>query len=695
MRFRPTLDRLLIWFETRLPTGREPAPARAQHLLQRLQHEQGDANASAQARIWQRVQRTIDTPQATLGLEALRESLAPPLGLAQSLWPSIQVRLAEAPERWQPRVMKWTVALAAFTLLVRVSPLVFLAPETVASSSVTLTSTVAGVSIDSGELLRPIEGQITLLEPTTIVTDTQGQATLVLHSYGVVRLAPETSVRLLRVTNGAIETPSLVLERGTVWVQGLSMASIGSLTIATREGDVRLHEGSVSVTQSDDRVELEVWDRSVTIGGDTPQSVHGGQRVTLYADRLTNVESLPTLPTHSWAFDNLSRDAVHRHEIAQWQRELRAASAGILPTSPLYRVKRAAEAVDLFLTFDEESRVRKQLSLAETRLNEAAALLPEARDTDEVTAPTETLIAIANPEPSLMMARTDTAVAMADPFVEAPADETTPLIEQLLDEYQRTILDLAAATPAPAPTSDGSTNPDNLRALVQQQALETAAELSAALPSDQAYRLKEVTLETTVALTGSADEVASATQEAKLLDALAALKGNLHADPTRDVRTLAPELRTSLEALRSEAATHSPEVRREALALSNTLSSLELQQRPEPTTPTTVTPTPRPTPNPLVATRSLTASEIDSFVSDVLTRVRTYQLPRSRRNQLEQEFRLLAGHPDEARILRRLQRELADPGLTAVVRTKLQEVRTDLSSSSQSSAATASGETEN
>jgi hypothetical protein len=161
-------------------------------------------------------------------------------------------------------------------------------------------------------------------------------------------------------------------------VQSLVPRTFGAIVVAMPFGDVRMYESSVSIdlrTVAD----VAVWDRSALVDrGDDTMTIHAGDRVQLWSKNIPNVRRIPVREyLESWASQNLDRDAVHRREVAEFQRERRAVLAGILPTSPLYPVKRAAEAVDVFLTFSDAERTRKQLSYAEGRLNEAAALLRE------------------------------------------------------------------------------------------------------------------------------------------------------------------------------------------------------------------------------------------------------------------------------------------------------------------------------
>ena len=166
-----------------------------------------------------------------------------------------------------------------------------------------------------------------------------------------------------------------------------------------------------------------------------------GDRIQLWAGSVPLIRHISlSAYDDSWVSQNIGRDAVHRKDIAQQQQERKVARAGILPTSKLYAVKRAAEAVDVMLTFDVRTRVEKQIAYAGVRLDEAAALIEEG----------------------------------AVEAVEAP-----------LQEYRRTLVALAGE----------STDGTEAQFLLQKAVSQDSAEIAAVSVGDNNYLLKRTVLE--------------------------------------------------------------------------------------------------------------------------------------------------------------------------------------------------------
>jgi hypothetical protein len=504
-----------------------------------------------------------------------------------------------------------------------------------------LSATRGTVSLGDEGLLQPITGNVTLEAPASLQT-ADGEATLALHSYGVVRLAPSSVFTLDDVSNHPTLPVTGSLTQGTAWVFGLVPSSLAGITIATPAGLVTVNEGSVSITVQDGRVSVDAWDRSVVVTTVDQQDIlESNQRLVVGPHGEHYLSKLNPVAVTDWAQTNLTRDAAHRRELAQWQREVRAASAGILPTSPLYAVKRAAEAVDLMFTFGAESRAQKTLQIAETRLNEAAALLPE--NASDSVAATSQVLRLAASGASIVDAVTTGSVSSGT------------IVRSLLDEYQSTILALARASDAG--TGSGTS-------AVADELAANSIQLAAALPSDGSYALKQAVLATTAALPddGSGGTlIVAQNRDAVLVDAIASLRTTLQDKPETDLSSLVA-LSPLLSELRSNVADNSPEVQREATSLERTIATLALQKRTE----VALESASRRGPTSRVAPEHLSPAELDELTNAMLARISIYRLPVSRFNQLVAEMKSVEGSPSEGQILRRLDHALTDdPGLTA------------------------------
>ncbi len=637
----------------------KPEPAALAQVRQAL-----EPSAAQKQRVWQRIESQIEPQRAAHMLTKVRDWLEPNADLQARIQLLMNARLSPAPAADGGIIFaKWSAAFLVTALLIKSSPLLFIAPHTVAATSVSLAATRGTVSLGDQGLLQPVTGELTLNAPGRIATG-DGEATLALHSFGVVRLAPGTVFAIDDIGNHPTLPITGELTSGTAWIYGLLPLAVDGIRVATPAGTVTVNEGSASVSVQDGTVTIDAWDRPVRVSVGTERYlVQNAERLVLAADGEPRFSSLDPYSDDDWVSENAARDAVHRRELAQWQHEVRIANAGILPTSPLYAVKRAAEAVDLLLTFGSHSRAEKTLQLAETRLNEAAALLPESSpDT------------VATTSQVLRLAASGATVG------EATVGESASgaIVRSLLDEYRTTILALAEESAS----GSGAT-----ASFVTDELAANSLQLAAALPTDVSYPLKQAVLATAAALPESNTEETS--RETMLLDALTSLRTTLQAEPDSDLSAFS-DLTPLLNELRSNVEENSAEVQREAGALEKTIATLARQRRTEvamestsrrgPTLPATIP--------------HLSAAEIDQLVKGMLERIAIYRLPASRFNQLVSEMTSIAGHPDEGQILRRLDHGITEePGLSARLRARMRQLKELRATESDQTGETGSGDT--
>ncbi len=535
------------------------------------------------------------------------------------------------------RFYKWGAAFVIVVLALRASPLLFLTPQTIANSSVILSPSPTGVELSSHGLWQPVTQELELREAAFLRT-MNGEATIMLHDDGNVRLAPQTMITLEDVDDhltAAPDTATVALASGKIWLQGLLPDQLRGFVVATPAGTVTVHGGSVSVEVTGTTAHVEVWDRHATVmQDDRTVSLVAGEYVDLVQSSVPVVHTLPSDAYKApWVAQNLQRDAVHQREMAQLQQERRAAEAGILPTSPFYTVKRVAENFDVLLTLDPEAKVQKRLQQASTRLNEAAAL-----------------------------------IAQGDSGASVP-----------LDEYKQTLIDVAA----------GSGNTVT-QSLVRQQITENTAQLSAALPDEQFYQLKKTVLEASARLP---DDLVNQQDVSGtlLVDTLDVLQQAIQDNDTDQVNAALVTLKPYLSSLQSGSGdTLKPEVRKEAISLLSdvaeglhnvqsgsgaTTLSPELVQQIAGYLPVTEETQPV---VPAIQAPPMTDAELDAAVQGTLHRIFViYKMPQSRENALRVDMRSFAGSQDEGRYLRRLYHELpeGDSILRQLVRHAIQQLR--------------------
>ncbi len=525
--------------------------------------------------------------------------------------------------------LKWAAAFAVFLLAVRIMPLVLLAPVTQAETSVQLIPS-GDVTVSVGGVVSSLEASQVLRGPVLISTGPQSQATVILNDDGVLRMGPNTVLRLHDLGDrpqfsAASATATLV--EGQVWVLGLLPPAFPSITVETSRGTVEVNAGSVSINDDGDTVTTAVYDKGAAFGTDDNNRIFliSGERVITRGAGGPYVNDMPpVLFTTPWVSVNLDQDAVHRAEIAELQQERREKMAGILPGSFLYSAKRIAEEVDVLFTLDSEAKVEKRVRQADTRLSEALTLLQNGEQ-DEA-------------EESLTEYR-DTLVALAS----GTGDNLVQfLIRKQIDELSSSVAVVSA---------------DNQLAAVQQAVLD----VSAAIPDAD---LKPQDIEGYV-----------------LVDKLAALNSSLTASRNLTGALVAySEIQPYLQNLLAEDSGVHPLLQREARSLlvstSALIAELEIAEGAGtadeieadialylPSEPERVL---------------IGEAELNAQVDAIVGRIFNLKLPRSRYNQLMVEMVELRSNPHRGTLLRRLYRELPENGLAGYVRTEIKQLGDEL-----------------
>jgi hypothetical protein len=576
--------------------------------------------------VWRRVKNGIENPVSSL-LGRVAAWLTPSDEVRSMLRTNLLMRLEPVPVRSSYMRTKWVAAFALVALAVRVSPVIFLAPRTVAESNVLFIPTAGSAEVALNGLWQPVGDELTINEPVSLRTD-GGQATVLLHDDGTIRLDSNASVALYDLSDRpepALDGPTLALNDGRIWVQGLLPAYVRAITVSTPSGDVVVHNGSVSVSLEGGQVIVQVWDHSATVRqGDNTTLLVTGEQARFAADGTAGpVTRMPeSAYDNPWVTQNLQRDAVHQREIAQMQRERSAAKAGILPTSPLYGMKRVAEQVDVLLTLNPEAKLQKQIEQASTRLDEAVALVAEG--------------------------------------------STGATVQ--VEEYVQAMQAIAS----------GSGGNSAAQFLLRQEMTENVAGLSAALPTDAVYSVKKAVLEASAGLpVPIVDD--SDVKSIILVETLNALSDAVASGDTDAARASYAAVQPYLPLLDSGAT--APEVRKEAIALliqaagdlqaSNTGTGVQdLAADLEPFLPQVAPVIP--------VVQHLSDEEVARYALQILGRIDTFDLPRPRLNQLRYEIGQISVHPDGGRILRELYHLL--PGqdiLSREVREAIQNLRKD------------------
>lgn len=574
--------------------------------------------ASIQARIGH-------TPASSL-LERIGGWLSPSAETTSLVRSHVLMRLQPIAVHSSYTRTKWVAAFAVFALAIRISPVLVLAPHTVAESDVLLIPTAGAIEISLKGLWQPVSDEITLKESVSMRAN-GGQATVLFHDDGTLRLDSDANVTIYDLSDRpepALDGATLALHAGRIWVQGLLPTYVRPLTVTTPAGDVVMHNGSVSLALEDGQLLVQVWDHSATVhqGDHTVLLVTGEQARFRTDGSYSSISRLSdSAYENTWVTQNLQRDAVHQREVAQMQRERSAAKAGILPTSPLYSIKRAAERMDVLLTLDPDTKLQKQINLASTRLNEAVALVSEGSSTGATVQ---------------------------------------------IEEYQKALQEIAS----------GSGSNSALQFLLRQEIAENAAALNATQTTDAVYSVKKAVLEATADL--SIDVVNDTDiQNIFLVDTLDALTQALAKEDFVAAQASYEAVIPYLPLLQSGAL--STDARKEALSLLTRAADQlqdqhtddEAQELSSALKPFLSEPT-----EPVVVIVPLSDEEVMAYATQILTNIDIFKLARPRLNQLRYEIKQIAAHPDNGRILRQLYHLL--PGqdiLSKEVRKAIQAIR--------------------
>ncbi len=563
--------------------------------------------------------------------ERLRSLAAAPEELRLFIKRKLMRRLEPVSASSFMRIGGYVVAFGVFLLVMRASPMLVLPSHTRAASSVVLVPEQGDVSVLRDGLWQPVTGEMTLKGAARIRTGAASLATLIVRDDGVLRFGANTTVAVPdfpEIAQGKSRSlpAEFSFENGILWIQGLMPDTAQGWVIDADGSAIAVHEASVSLEQKNDRVAVEVWDRMADVSqGKSEIALVSGDGLTVRSG-LTPTQGAITILTQQspWVFDNLKRDAVHRREVAFLQQERLANNAGILPTSPLYPVKRVAEAMDMMLTFGSDARTQKLLDQADSRLNEAAALLTSG---------------------------TGTQVA-----------------ENALQEYKNTLLAVAQTT--------GSGSQQDL---LNQQITSDVADVSAALPDDASYILKRTVLEAGASLPGSQlkpEDVAGT----MLVDTLSSLTLQAQEGHASDSIAAFKGLSTSIALLESSTSGLTSQIRKEARASLTVLARAIEKSDQSGGTGTVLASSglERYLPSPVgAAAVPLTDAEVDAYAQAIKSRIFLFKMPRSRYDQLLAESRALDGNPAQGRILRRLYYILPPNGLAQYVRTEFQRIRKD------------------
>jgi hypothetical protein len=548
-------------------------------------------------------------------------SLDPSRGL--SLRENILARLSPVVRTSRFQVfLRWTAAFVFLLFLVRMAPLVLLAPKLQAETGAQLVP-AGHVEIFTDGLWQVVDSTRVLEAPVIVRTAENAHATIILGDDGVVRLGANTTLRIHSLedhhANFGSLGPMASLVRGKIWTLGLLPPVLESLSIETQQGTLSLNSGSASIEDDGRATTVQVFDRGATFGhGKQIAFLVAGERVVAHGSSPISIGRLSSRDMMAaWPSENLSLDAVHRSEITKMLAERREKMAGILPTSFLYPAKRLAEEVDVLFTLTHDGRTEKRIQQADTRLSEAVELLRDGQK----------------------------------------AEASVPLTE-----YRNSLLALAAGTG------------DNLVSfLVRQQIADASASVTQNTPESGAAIVREAVLQVSSAIPDTTLKT-SDIEGYVLVDRLAQINRSLSEREYKTGLASYAEIRPYIPALLSDEGEMHPLLKKEAKSLLTETAKLVAEAPKDDITAAAEKDLAELVPQ---QPPSISDDELAKRVQGMVDRIFVFRHPRSRYNQLLAEMASLQGDANRGTLLRRLKAALPE-GLGEYVNTEIQKLGDEL-----------------
>lgn len=267
---------------------------------------------------------------------------------------------------------------------------------TVWAARISAASSVQGVvMVERGADTFPLETGGLVEEGDVIQTDAEGWADIVFVDDSLIMIGPDTRLTVDRLfidpNNEAKTVIELILTQGRVWANVVNLLPNES-SFVMRGGAVELsvpRKATLDLFVLDDRVEARTFsnlvDFSVISGSWSRQGTLGPHLVfdwdghkTLSIEPLDDLETLKTEDV--WVQVNLENEQNHLVNLEQYYQERVLEGAGVLPGDFRYWAKRSLEDVQLFFTFDDDTRSDKAAQLANRRFAEAALLTMQGND---------------------------------------------------------------------------------------------------------------------------------------------------------------------------------------------------------------------------------------------------------------------------------------------------------------------------
>jgi hypothetical protein len=224
-----------------------------------------------------------------------------------------------------------------------------------------------------------VEAGMEIFEKDKLVTGEDGTAVIKYFDDSVNRLGVNTQVVVNRLfkdeINQADSQVEVLLINGSVWAKVINLVGENSaFVVQAKDVYTSAKKAAFNVEVKEEKVEVQVFNRSVDLQkSDGSEKVMTGQKAlvngNVYVSELNDDEK-----ETQWVKQNLESDKVY---VAEVEEKILAENKEIAEEESL------AEKVNLALTFDEISKKKKELNLAEKEFITTRVLLEDEKLSEE------------------------------------------------------------------------------------------------------------------------------------------------------------------------------------------------------------------------------------------------------------------------------------------------------------------------
>jgi len=366
------------------------------------------------------------------------------------------------------RIEKVFAGMLLFTMVSGLT-LMYIAdiPVTKAAKRTCVQEITGDVKILRGDQIIDAYSGMGLNEGDTVVTNDGSVAEIRYFDDSITRISPSSQVKIQKLFQDSRSSTKtrvdIELIHGRIWSQVVNLVGAeSSFNVNTTEVETTA-QGKASFdvqnVENSKKTEVAVFGNKVRVS--LPKKIEDKSKLILegYSLEVNNeqpqMEKIVIKPKISeeetWVKGNIIKDKKYVEQVTSEVTEAGKQQAGVLPDNPLYTAKKLNEGTKMFVTGNENDKIKLQIDNAKTRLLEANAYF---------------------------------------------ADGKTEEAEALLNEFKTVVNEI----------SDSIKSSDELRSYAESQFAEESKKLAVMLPDSSLYPVKEALRDAKMQLAINADE---------------------------------------------------------------------------------------------------------------------------------------------------------------------------------------------